>query len=143
MIEDNAAFKKQAEEFSRQKAAELARRLSERAEEVNGIRLIAVDGGLLPEAGPALVRNAALLLQKELKGTALAAAYESDGKPQLMLMYSDDLVAAGRNAGKDIRDAAKFIQGGGGGQPGLASAGGKNPEGLKDALSTLVDLATA
>ena len=142
MIEDNAAFKKQAEEFSRQKAAELARRLSERAEEVNGIRLIAVDGGLLPGADPALVRNAALLLQKELKGTALAAAYESDGKPQLMLMYSDDLVAAGRNAGKDIRDAAKFIQGGGGGQPGLASAGGKNPEGLKDALEALIACAT-
>ena len=91
---------------------------------------------------PALLRNAALTLQKELKGAALAAAYEHDGKPQLLLMYSDDLVAAGRNAGKDIRDAAKFIQGGGGGQPGLASAGGKNPDGLKDALDALVAAAT-
>ncbi|MBR5076619.1 MAG: alanine--tRNA ligase, partial [Bacteroidales bacterium] len=123
MIDDNAAFKKQAEEFSRQKAAELARTLSARAQEVNGIKLIAVERGSLPGIDPALMRNAALALQKELKGTALAAAYESDGKPQLMLMYSDDLVAAGRNAGKDIRDAARFIQGGGG-QPGLATAGG-------------------
>ena len=88
------------------------------------------------------MRNAALALQKELKSTALVAAYESDGKPQLLLMYSDDLVAAGRNAGKDIREAAKFIQGGGGGQPGLATAGGKNVAGLSDALETLVSVAT-
>ena len=72
----------------------------------------------------------------------LIGAFAFEGKPQLVLMYSDDLVAAGRNAGKDIRDAAKFIQGGGGGQPGLASAGGKNPDGLKDALDALVAAAT-
>ena len=57
-------------------------------------------------------------------------------------MYSDDLVAKGHNAGKEIREAAKFILGGGGGQPGLASAGGKNLEGLKDALDALVKAAT-
>jgi alanyl-tRNA synthetase len=142
MIEDNAAFKKQAEEFARQKAAELAHMLSGKAVEVNGIRLIKVDRGSVPGVDPGLMRNVALVLQKELKDTALAAAFESDGKPQLLLMYSDDLVAAGRNAGKDIRDAAKFIQGGGGGQPGLASAGGKNPDGLKDALDALVAAAT-
>ncbi len=142
MIEDNAAFKKQAEEFARQKAAELARVLSGKAVEVNGIRLIKVDRGTVRGVDPGLMRNVALMLQKELKDTALAAAFESDGKPQLLLMYSDDLVAAGRNAGKDIRDAAKFIQGGGGGQPGLASAGGKNPDGLKDALDSLVAAAT-
>ncbi len=80
------------------------------------------------------------MLQKELKGTALVAAYESDGKPQLMLMYSSDLVASGRNAGKDIREAASFIQGGGGGQPGLATAGGKNPDGLDKAMEALVNI---
>ena len=57
-------------------------------------------------------------------------------------MYSDDLVAAGRNAGKDIRDAARFIQGGGGGQPGLATAGGKNTDGLREALDALREIAT-
>ena len=55
-------------------------------------------------------------------------------------MYSNDLVAKGRNAGKDIREAAKFIQGGGGGQPGLATAGGKNVAGLKDAMDALVNI---
>ena len=90
-----------------------------------------------------MMRNAALILQKNLHNTALVAAYLSDGKPQLLLMYSDDLVAAGRNAGKDIRDAARFIQGGGGGQPGLATAGGKNPDGLEQALAALAEKAVS
>ena len=89
-----------------------------------------------------MVREAALLLQKELTNTAIAGAFLADGKPQLLLVYSNDLVAAGKNAGKDIRDAAKFILGGGGGQPGLATAGGKNPDGIKDALEALIAKAT-
>ena len=141
LIEDNATFKKQAEEFARQKAAEFARMLTEKAEVINGNRII-VGGRPGQDLDPALVRNAALTLQKELKDTALVGAYQHDGKPQLVLMYSDDLVARGRNAGKDIREAAKFIQGGGGGQPGLATAGGKNPDGLKQALDALIDTVT-
>ena len=142
MVEDNASFKKQAEEFARQKAAELARILTDKATEVNGIKLIAVDRSGVQGADPAMMRGAALALQKQLAGTALVAAYAHEGKPQLLLMYSDDLVAAGRNAGKDIRDAARFIQGGGGGQPGLATAGGKNADGLKQAFDALVETAT-
>ena len=141
LVEDNATFKKQAEEFAKQKAAELARQLTQKAEDVNGIKLI-VAGQAGQEIDPTLVRNAALALQKELKNTALVGAFAFEGKPQLVLMYSDDLVSAGRNAGKDIRDAAKFIQGGGGGQPGLATAGGKNAEGLREALDALREIAT-
>ena len=140
LIEDNASFKKQAEEFAKQKAAEFARELAGKAQPANGIQLIVL-GAAGQEFDPALVRNAALALQKELKNTALVGAFAFEGKPQLVLMYSDDLVAAGRNAGKDIRDAAKFIQGGGGGQPGLATAGGKNAEGLGQALDALKEIA--
>ena len=89
-----------------------------------------------------MMRNVALLLQKKADSFVLAGAFAFDGKPNLVLMYSNDLVAKGKNAGKDIREAAKFIQGGGGGQPGLATAGGRNLEGLKDALATLVNIAT-
>ena len=138
MIEDNATFKKQAEEFSRQKAADFAKKLSERAEEVNGIKLLVSQAPI----EPAMVRNAALALQKEMTRTAIIAAYEYEGKPQLLLAYSDDLVAAGHNAGKEIREAAKSIQGGGGGQPILATAGGKDVAGLSDALEALKTLAT-
>ncbi len=138
MVEDNATFKKQAEEFARQKAADFAKKLSERAEEVNGVKLLVSQAPI----EPAMVRNAALALQKEMTRTAIIAAYEYEGKPQLLLAYSDDLVAAGHNAGKEIREAAKSIQGGGGGQPVLATAGGKDVAGLSDALEALKTLAT-
>ena len=141
LITENAAYKKQAEAFAKQKVGELAKALSSMAKDVNGVGLIEVQH--LPEDGrdPAIVRDAALMLQKELKNTAIVAAYEFEGKPQLLLMYSADLVAAGKNAGKDIREAAKFIQGGGGGQSGIATAGGKNLEGLAQALDCLKKLA--
>ena len=139
MIDENATMKKQAEEFARQKAAELASRLAGTAEEVGGHRLIRFrENGV----DPAMLRNVALALQKELQNTVFAAAFAFEGKPNLLLMYSADLVAAGKNAGKDIREAAKLIQGGGGGQPGLASAGGKDASGLAAALDALVETAT-
>jgi alanyl-tRNA synthetase len=89
-----------------------------------------------------MFREAAALLQKEVSNFALCAAFAHDGKPQLVLMYSQDLVAGGRNAAADIREAAKYIQGGGGGQPFLATAGGRNVEGLSQALGTMVEKAT-
>ena len=59
-----------------------------------------------------------------------------------LLMYSEDLVRKGHNAGTDVKEAARLILGGGGGQPGFATAGGKNPDGLADALDKMVALAT-
>ena len=89
-----------------------------------------------------MVRIAAANLQKSItEDVVIAGAYEWEGKPQLLLLYSNSLVAKGRNAGKDIREAAKLIQGGGGGQPGLATAGGKDTSGLAAALEKLVEIA--
>ena len=139
MIGENAAFKKEVESFQAEKAQQLAKALAADAKEIAGRKVIAFDRSM----DPAMVRNVALLLQKELSGFVFAGAWLFEGKPNLMLMYTSDLVAAGKNAGKDIREAARFIQGGGGGQPGLATAGGKNPDGLKEALEKLIDLATA
>ena len=138
MIAENATYKKQAEELAKQKAAELARKIEEGAREVNG-RRIAV---LTLSVDPAMLRGAATAIQAQARNLAVCAAFEYEGKPQLLLMYSQDLVAAGKNAGKDIREAAKCIQGGGGGQPGLASAGGKDVNGLTDALEALKAAAT-
>ena len=134
--EDNAAYKKQAEEDEAKRAAHLAGTLREGAEIVNGIRLIKYTE---VKRSPVLVRSIATNLLKT-ESTAMVAAFEFDGKPNLILMYSEDLVKAGRNAGKDIREAAKFIQGGGGGQPGLATAGGRESSGLQAAMDALIAL---
>jgi len=138
VLDENASFKKQVEEYAQAKAAEFSKTLAQKAQDVNGIKLITID----TPVDPAMLKNAAFALQKEVQNTALVAGFEIDGKPQLMIMYSNDLVAAGKNAGKDIREAAKLILGGGGGPATLATAGGKNVDGIKDAIAKLVELAT-
>jgi len=138
MVAENADARKQLEAVANEKAAALAEKLVGQAEEVNGIKLVRFDNSM----DPAIVRNVALVLQKKVQNFVLAGAFAYDDKPNLVLLYSNDLVAKGKNAGKDIREAAKFIQGGGGGQPGLATAGGRNLEGLSDALNKLVSIAT-
>ena len=65
----------------------------------------------------------------------------SGGRPTLTVAFSDDLVKAGKNAGQIVREAGKLIQGGGGGQPHFATAGGKNADGLKDAVNKIIELA--
>ena len=139
LVAENAEARKQLEAIANEKAAALAAKLEAEAQEVNGVKLVKFDHSM----DPAIVRNVALLLQKKAQNLVLAGAYSFDGKPNLVLMYSNDLVAKGKNAGKDIREAAKFIQGGGGGQPGLATAGGRNLEGLSEALEKLVNIASA
>ena len=139
LVGENADARKQLEAAANEKAAQLADRVSANAQEVNGIRVARFDMSI----DPAMARNIALLLQKKAENLALAGAFEFGGKPNLVLMYSADLVAKGKNAGKDIREAAKLIQGGGGGQPGLATAGGRDTSNLPAALDKLVELATA
>ena len=139
LVEENAEARRQLEAAAAEKAAQLAEKLYESAELIGGIRVVRFDRSV----EPGMVRNIALLLQKKAENLVLAAAFAYDAKPNLVLMYSADLVAKGKNAGKDIREAAKLIQGGGGGQPGLATAGGRDCSSLPAALDLLVELATA
>ena len=138
MVSENTDARKKLEEYAKEKAAAFARVLSENSENINGINIATFNR----DVDPAMFREAAAILQKEVTNFALAAAYEHDGKPQLLLMYSADLVAAGHNAAADIKDAAKSIQGGGGGQPFLATAGGRRTEGLAEALDKMVKTIT-
>jgi alanyl-tRNA synthetase len=137
LVSENADAKKQLEDIANEKAAALAAKLESEAVEMNGIKVVRMDSSV----DPAIVRNVALMLQKKVSNMVLAAAFEFGGKPNLVLMYSADLVAKGKNAGKDIRPAAALIQGGGGGQPGLATSGGRLVEGLPSALDKLVETA--
>ena len=139
LVAENAEAKKQLEEVALEKAAALAAKLESSAQEINGIKV----ARLAESVDPAIARNVALMLQKKVSGFVLAGAFEFGGKPNLVLMYSNDLVAKGKNAGKDIRPAAALIQGGGGGQPGLATAGGRLTDGLAAALDKLVETAIA
>ena len=139
LIGENSDAKKKIEEYAKEKAASFAKVISENAEEINGIKVVRFSR----DVDPSMLREAASILQKEVENFAFAAAFKHEGKPQLALMYSNDLVAAGHNASKDIREAAKFIQGGGGGQPILATAGGRNIDGLQAALDKMVEIITA
>ncbi|MCQ2182918.1 MAG: alanine--tRNA ligase [Bacteroidales bacterium] len=139
LIEVNAAYKKQAEEDEAKRTLLLASQFAEKAQEIGGIRLVVYTD---THRNPALVRNIATALQKSQENLAFVGAFEFEGKPNLVVMYTKDLVASGKNAGQDIREAAKLILGGGGGQPGFASAGGKEVSGLKPALEALIASAT-
>ena len=139
LIDENAGYKKEIESFVQEKTAKLANKLANEAEEINGIKVVKFTNSI----DPAIAKGVAGLLQKQTENFVLAAAFAYADKPNLVLMYSQDLVAKGKNAGKDVREAAKAILGGGGGQPGLATAGGKNVAGLDEALAKLVELATA
>ena len=138
MIEENSEYKKKMEEVVRERTALLKQDLLSHAQEIGGHRVIVIDRSIDPQ----MLRNAAFMLQNETENLVMAAAYEAGGKPQLLLMYSADLVKAGKNAQADVKEAAKCIQGGGGGQPGLATAGGKNLAGLGDALEKMLASAT-
>ena len=133
LIDENDGFKKEIENVAKEKAAAFKQVLLDEAKEINGIRTV-----VLRQADPTRLKNAAFMLQKEAENLAVVAAYETDGKPQLLVMYSADLVAKGHNASNDVRAAAKAILGGGGGQPGLATAGGKNVQGLDEAIEILL-----
>lgn len=134
LIDENDGFKKEIENVAKEKAAAFKQVLLDEAKEINGIRTV-----VLRQADPARLKNAAFMLQKEAENLAIVAAYETEGKPQLLVMYSADLVAKGHNASNDVRAAAKAILGGGGGQPGLATAGGKNVQGLNEAIEILLN----
>jgi len=138
MLDENDSFKKQMEEVMRQKSEELKHKMLDNAVEVSGRKMVIIENVV----NPTMLRNAAMMLQKEYDNLIIIAGYEFEGKPQLLLMYSADLVASGKNAQKDIKEAAKFIQGGGGGQPGLTTAGGKLIAGLHDAVAKMKELAS-
>jgi len=142
LLEENEKLKKQMDEVERERTIALKKTLIAAAQERGGKKMVVVGkGGQFETLDPVMLKNAAFALQKETQNFIIASAVEVDGKPQLLLMYSADLVAAGKNAQADVKEAAKQIQGGGGGQPGLATAGGKNAAGLEPALAQMVELA--
>ncbi|WP_207426303.1 alanine--tRNA ligase [Pedobacter sp. SYSU D00535] len=132
LLEENAKLKKELERNVLEKAGSLKSDLAAKVQNVNGVNLIAekVD---LPSAEA--VKNLAYNLKDIVDNLFLVLATENEGKPGLTVMISENLVEErGLHAGNIVRELAKEIQGGGGGQPFYATAGGKNPAGLAAAL---------
>ena len=137
-LEENAELGKQVGEYVREQIAEKKRQLLEKRVEVDGVRLFLVEKDVPAE----IIKDIAFQIAGELHDpfVFIAACVEpSSSKPSLTLMISKDLVESrGWNASQLLRAAAKHIQGGGGGQPHFATAGGKNVDGLKAAVEELL-----
>ena len=138
-IDEHDAMKKEIEGFQAQAVERAAQRLVEKAREVNGVKVITT---VMPMA-PAAAKDLAFKVRAAIEGSLLCVIGSHDnGKPQLSIMMSDDMVSDhGLNAGQMVREAAKLIQGGGGGQPHFAQAGGKNTDGLSAAVDKVIELA--
>ncbi len=138
-IAENANLHKQVEGFVLERIQDLKKHVAEHAQEINGIQVMQLHGPILAD----VVKGVAFALKAENKGrVAFIAATAEAAKPMLTIMLSDELVKEGLNAGKIIREAAKLIQGGGGGQPNFAQAGGRSTDGLTAARDKMLELIT-
>ena len=134
MVAENAEVKKQIEQFKREKEVELKKQFIAGATELNGIKVVRIGGDLEPDS----VRNIAFQLRAENQNLIVVAGTAFAGKPMLTVAVSDDLLSH-FNASNLVKSAAKLIQGGGGGQPHFAQAGGRNCDGLQTAVGTILD----
>ena len=136
LVSENEEMKKQIQEFVKERTEKLKHEIIARKQEVNGITVFKV---LLPMAMPEMIKDIAFQLKGQFPENMLfVAGTDFQGKPMLTVMLSDDLVARGLHAGNMVREAAKHIQGGGGGQPHFATAGGKNADGLNMAVEAIL-----
>lgn len=136
-FEENAEMKKTVEEYVKEKTVQIKDALIKKKQVINGIDFYVLNGPFPAE----VVKDIAFQIKGQFAAnTAFVGATEYEGKPLLTVMLSDDLVKdQGLNASQLVRDAAKHIQGGGGGQPHFATAGGKNTEGLTKALNEIIE----
>ena len=115
----------------------LTSELRSRIREINGVKVLAE---LVPFHESKAIKTMSNVLEQELKDIIIAVGFISNDKPQLMITISKSLTEKGFHAGNLIREIAREIKGGGGGQPFFATAGGKDVHGLEKALKKLVSL---
>ena len=137
-LEENAELRKEAEEYFKERVNNLTKSVLESAEQVGDIKVAKLMGVRVPD----VVKSVAFGVRAASaeKTAFLAATIDMGGKPLLTVMLTDDLVKEGRNASMMVREAAKEIKGGGGGQPGFAQAGGKDKDGIVAAGQKLMEL---
>ena len=135
-IKENVQLKKDVEAFMVEKLELYRDKLIARAEDYHNIKLVRITG----DVEPGMIRGVLPLLKGRFTDVkfALVGATQWEGKPMISVFLSQPLVEAGHNAGQMIKSAAKHIQGGGGGQPQMATAGGRNAEGLQEAMEEML-----
>ena len=139
-IEENAELKKQVNEYIKEKVQTLKKELIAKAVVRNGVKLIVFKG----EASVDAIKDLAFQIKGEAQSEEkvfFVAGIKDGAKCALMVSISDSLVKEGLNAGKLVKDASKLIQGGGGGQPHFATAGGKNADGIDAAVDAILKAA--
>ena len=137
-IDENAELRRQAEDYFNERVNNIATEALAKATVEHGVKVIVLKGIRMPE----LVKGVAFNIRARVNEPTvfLAATSDPSGKPLLTVMVTEDLVKEGKNASVIVREAAKEIKGGGGGQPGFAQAGGKNAEGLEAAFNKMLQL---
>lgn len=120
----------------KERIASLSKTLVDNAETIGGVKVVTMTGTRIPD----MVKNVAFSVRNlSPENTAfIGATTDVGGKPLLTVMLTNDLVEHGKNASAMVREAAKAIKGGGGGQPGFAQAGGKDASGIETAFNALM-----
>lgn len=136
MLDNNRELQKQLEGFAKKEAHSIKDTLKEHVVKHGDINVLTA---MIPLTDAQLIKDLAFQLKNEIENLFLVLGAEVNGKANLSIMISDNLVnEKGLNASNIIRDAAKAIQGGGGGQPFYATAGGKNIDGMQQAFNIAV-----
>ena len=136
ILEDNTELHKELDELRREKLNSLWDKVAAELKEEDGMVLCAREINL----APAFIKDMAFALKPRFPRLVMVIGSNVGGKATLTVMLGDEIVAQGVNASQVIREAAKEINGGGGGQPFFATAGGKNPEGMEKAILKAVDM---
>ena len=137
-MDESASLRKRIEDFMQERAITLRNSMLERAEDINGVKVIRFTGTEDPDT----YKNIIPFFRGKFADVkflfVIGNVYE--GKPSITIFISQPMIDAGFNAGNMVRKAAKFIQGGGGGQAFMATAGGKYPNGIDEALDCIIDM---
>ena len=138
-VEEHDAMKKDIEVFQAQRVFNLSMELLEKARIINGVTVVTAKTMMMPNVAKDLVFK---IRERHPENLLCVIGNIFENKPTLNVMLSDDMVKDhGLNAGQLVREAAKLMQGGGGGQPHYASAGGKNLDSLSAAMDKVIELA--
>lgn len=137
-MEENVSLRKKAEEFLKDRALQMRDNMLQRAEEINGVKVVRFVAHESPDINKTIVPFFRGKFADVKFIYIMGNIYED--KPTLTVFLSQPMVDAGFNAGKIVREAAKYIKGGGGGQPFMATAGGKYADGIDEAIDCIIDM---